>query len=213
MEKVSTPAFLTASEVARAIRTSQLSATEIVEVQLGRIEKFNPALNAIVTLDADNARCRAREADRALASGQAWGPLHGVPITLKDSFDTAGLRTASGYRPFARRVPVEDATPVARLREAGAIILGKTNLPTLANGFQTDNALFGRTNNPWDLRGHPAAVRAGRPPLYPPDCHFSNWVVTSAAPFGFRRTFVVCTASKRRRAGSPAKGMSRAPGA
>ena len=155
VENVGVSALLTASEAARAIRTGQLSAIEIVEAQLGRIEKFNPALNAIVTLDADNARCHAREADRALATGEAWGPLHGVPITLKDSFNTAGLRTTSGYRPFRGRVPVEDATPVARLREAGAIILGKTNLPSLANGLQTNNALFGRTNNPWDLRRTP----------------------------------------------------------
>jgi amidase len=116
VEEASAPALFTASEVAHAIRTGQLSATEIIEAQLGRIEKSNPALNAIVTLDADNARCRAHKADRALTAGQAWGPLHGVPITLKDSFDTAGLRTTSGYRPFRDRVPVEDATPVARLR-------------------------------------------------------------------------------------------------
>jgi amidase len=147
--------------VAGAIRIGQLSATEVVEAQLGRIEKFNPALNAIVTLDADNARCRAREADRAIATGEACGPLHGVPITLKDSFDTAGLRTTSGYRPFRDRVPVEDATPVARLREAGAIILGKTNLPALANGLQTNNTLFGRTNNPWDLGRTPGGSSGG----------------------------------------------------
>lgn len=161
MDQTSTPALLTASEVARAIRTGQLSATEVVEAQVGRIEKFNPALNAIVTLDAGHARCRAHEADRALAAGQVWGPLHGVPITLKDSFDTAGLRTTSGYRPFRDRVPVEDATPVARLREAGAIILGKTNLPALASGRQTNNALFGRTNNPWDLRRTPGGSSGG----------------------------------------------------
>ena len=160
MEAVDPP-LLTASEVARAIRTGQLSATEVVEMQLGRIEKLNPALNAIVTLDADNARRRAREADRALAAGEACGPLHGVPITLKDSFDTAGLRTTGGYRPFRSRVPAADATPVARLREAGAIILGKTNLPALANGFQTNNALFGRTNNPWDLRRTPGGSSGG----------------------------------------------------
>jgi hypothetical protein len=124
-----------------------------------------PALNAIVTLDADSARRRAREADRALAGGLAWGPLHWVPITLKDSFDTSGLRTTSGYRPFRGRVPVADVTPVARLRAAVAIIPGKINLPALANGYQTDNALFSRTNNPWDLHrthgGAAAAIAAG----------------------------------------------------
>jgi amidase len=159
----------TASEVAHAIRAGRLSASDVVEMQLDRVAKFNPALNAVVTLDADSARRRAREADRALSAGTLWGPLHGVPVTIKDSFDTAGLRTVSGYRPFAQRVPSQDAAPVARLREAGAIILGKTNLPTLADGIQTNNSVFGRTNNPWDLGRTPggssgvaaAAISAG----------------------------------------------------
>jgi amidase len=151
----------TASEVARAIRNGDVSARDVVERQLDRIAEFNLALNAVVTLDADGARRRAREADEALADGVVWGPLHGVPITIKDSFDTAGLRTVSGYRPFARRIPAQDATPVARLREAGAIILGKTNLPTLARGIQTDNPVFGRTNNPWDLRRTPGGSSGG----------------------------------------------------
>jgi len=151
----------TMSEVAHAIRNGDLSARDVVERQLNRIARYNPALNAVVTVDADGARRRADDADRALADGIVWGPLHGVPITIKDSFDTAGLRTVSGYRPFARRVPVEDATPVARLRDAGAIILGKTNLPMLASGVQTDNAVFGRTNNPWDLQRTPGGSSGG----------------------------------------------------
>jgi amidase len=160
-DRTATERLSTASEVAHGIRNGHLSARDVVEKHLDRIARFNPALNAVVTLDADGARRRAREADRALADGVVWGPLHGVPITIKDSFDTAGLRTVSGYRPFARRVPVEDATPVARLREAGAIILGKTNLPTLASGIQTDNPVFGRTNNPWDLRRTPGGSSGG----------------------------------------------------
>ena len=150
-----------ASEVAHAIRNGHLSALDVVEAQLDRIARYNPALNAVVTLDAEGARRRASEADRALAEGVVWGPLHGVPITIKDSFDTAALRTVSGYRPFARRVPLEDATPVARLREAGAIILGKTNVPTLASGVQSNNSVFGRTNNPWDLRRTPGGSSGG----------------------------------------------------
>jgi amidase len=160
-DHATTSQFLSASEVALAVREGRLSALDVVERQLDRIERHNAALNAIVTLDADGARRRAREADRAVAMGEIRGKLHGVPVTIKDSFDTAGLRTTSGYRPYARRVPVEDATAVARLRAAGAIILGKTNLPTLASGIQTDNPVFGRTNNPWDLRRTPGGSSGG----------------------------------------------------
>jgi amidase len=153
--------LLTAVEVAAAMRGGELSASDVLETQLARIARHNPVLNAIVTLDADQARRRAREADQALASGDLWGAIHGVPITVKDSFDTAGLRTVSGYRPFARRIPLKDAAPVARLRDAGAIVLGKTNLPTLASGVQTDNPVFGRTNNPWDVRVTPGGSSGG----------------------------------------------------
>lgn len=161
MENARNPAFLTASDLARALRAGQRSALEVVESQLDRIEKLNPALNAIVTLDAANARSRARDADRALAAGQVWGPLHGVPITLKDSFDTAGLRTVCGHRPFLGRIPSLDALPVARLRAAGAILLGKTNVPEFVKRIQTDNAVFGRTSNPWDLRRTPGGSSGG----------------------------------------------------
>jgi len=161
MERDGAPALLTATEVASAIRAGQLSASEVLESQLERIERLNPGLNAIVTLDAESARTRAREADRALATGALWGPLHGVPITIKDSFDTAGLRTTCGYRPFLGRIPREDATAVARLRDAGAIILGKTNVPEFVKRIQTDNGAFGRTNNPWDLSRTPGGSSGG----------------------------------------------------
>lgn len=160
-EHAATSTFLTASEVAHAIRNGELSARDVVEKQLDRIARYNPALNAVVTLDADTARRRARDADRAVSAGEFRGRLHGVPITVKDFFDTAGLSTTSGYRPFARRVPAEDATAVVRLRQAGAIILGKTDLPTLASGVQTDNPVFGRTNNPWDLQRTPGGSSGG----------------------------------------------------
>lgn len=118
---------------------------QVPEDLIARIERHNPALNAIVTLDVEGARRRAQEADAARSQDRIWGPLHGVPITIKDSFETGGLRTVSGYPPFARHVPRDDAPPVARLRQAGAIILGKTNLPPLASGIQSNNPVFGRT--------------------------------------------------------------------
>jgi amidase len=153
--------FHTATQLAQAIQARQITAVEALEVQLERIARINPRLNAIVTLDETGARQRARDADAALAEGALWGPLHGVPITVKDSFETAGMRTVSGYPPFANRIPLDDAPPVARLRQAGAIILGKTNLPTLASGIQTDNPVFGRTNNPWDVTRTPGGSSGG----------------------------------------------------
>ena len=152
---------MSASELARAIRAGQVSAVDAVSEQLARIERFNGALNAVVTLDAEAARRRARDADRALEAGEVWGPLHGVPITVKDSFDTAGLRTVSGHASFSRRVPLDDAAAVSRLRNAGAIVVGKTNLPELASGVQTNNTVFGRTSNPWNLDCTPGGSSGG----------------------------------------------------
>ncbi|MGI8551834.1 MAG: amidase [Dehalococcoidia bacterium] len=165
--------FLSAAELARRIQKRDISAVEVLDAYLGQIARYNPAVNAIVTLDVERARQRARAADAALAHGELWGPLHGVPVTIKDSIQTAGLRTTAGHPPLADHVPAEDATVVARLRAAGAIILGKTNLPPMSSGMQTDNLLFGRTNNPWDLErtvggstgGGAAAVAAGMSPL------------------------------------------------
>jgi amidase len=168
-----TMAFSTAGEIAAAIRAKQVSALEVVEMYLGRIKRLNPQLNAICTLTADAARARARQADQATARGESWGPLHGVPMVIKDCFETAGVRTTAGFPPLADYVPQRDATTVARLRRAGAIFLGKTNVPTLAMDWQTHNPIFGVTNNPWDTARTPggstgggaAAVAAGLAPL------------------------------------------------
>lgn len=165
--------FATATELASAIRRRQVSAVEVVEAHLAHIARHNPSLNAIVTLDEEGARQRARAADRALARDEAWGPLHGVPLTLKDCHATAGMRTTCGFPPLADYVPAEDGTIAARLKAAGAIILGKTNVPVLLGSIRTDNPIFGRTNNPWDLERTPggssggagAALAAGLTPL------------------------------------------------
>lgn len=162
-----------ASELAAAIKGRELSSVEVVDAFLGQIAAKNPALNAIVTLDEEGARARAREADEALARGEVWGPLHGVPVTIKDVLETAGLRTTAGHKPLARHLPVRDAVVVGRLRAAGAIILGKSNTPPLAGDTQCGNPIFGVTNNPWDLSrtpggssgGEAAALAAGMTPL------------------------------------------------
>jgi amidase len=170
---VSDLVFLSASQLAQLICERKASAVEVLDTHLKQIERHNPAVNAIVTLDEEHARQRAREADEALAHGEVRGPLHGVPITIKDSFETAGLRTTSGYQAWANYVPQQDAPVVAALKRAGAIVLGKTNLPPLADGGQSVNPIFGRTNNPWNLDctpggssgGDAAAVAAGLSPL------------------------------------------------
>ncbi len=165
--------FCSATQLAGAIRAGDTSSTATLEAHLAQIERHNPALNAIVTLDAERAAARAWEADRALARGEVWGPLHGVPFTLKDAHETAGLRTTVGFPPLADYVPQADGTVAARLAKAGGILLGKTNVPTMLADFQADNPIFGRTNNPWDRGrtsggssgGAAAAVAAGLTPF------------------------------------------------
>lgn len=164
---------LNAHQLAQAIRERQASTVEVVQAHLAHIAQHNPALNAIVTLDEERALERAKEADAALTRGEIWGSLHGVPVTIKDVYETAGLRTTSSFKPLARYVPKQDAPVVSRLRAAGAIILGKTNMPELALDIQTNSPLFGRANNPWNLGRTPggstggggAAVAAGMSPL------------------------------------------------
>jgi len=164
---------LTATELATMIRERRVSSQEVLEAHLKQIAKVNPSVNAIVSLDEDRARKRSEEADNDLANGKVWGPLHGVPVTIKDVFETEGLRTTSSFKPLASYVPKQDATVVARLRAAGAIIMGKTNAPELAGDEQTNSPLFGRTNNPWNLErtpggssgGSATAVASGMSPL------------------------------------------------
>lgn len=146
--------------LAEAIRRGETTSRELVETYLERIERHDPALNAVVTLDAEGARRRADAADAALAQGRALGPLHGVPVTVKDCFETAGIRTTSGSE-ANDHVPERDAEAVARLVGAGAVVVGKTNLPAKVTGQETANSLFGRTNNPWDASRSPGGSSGG----------------------------------------------------
>lgn len=154
-------AFRGASELTNLIRNREISSRELLDHYLSRIEEFNPKLNAVVTLDADRARKRADEADQALARGESWGPLHGLPITVKDVFETDGIRTTAGAPKFSAYVPTVDAVSVARLKAAGAVLAGKTNTPIFAGDAQSYNALFGTTNNPWDLARSPGGSSGG----------------------------------------------------
>ena len=154
------PVFSSAMQLATAIRTGRVSAAEVLEAHLAQIDKHNASLNAVVTIDAEHARQRAREADKALAQGEVWGPLHGVPFTLKDAHATAGMRTTTGFPPLDH-VPHEDSTVTARLKAAGGILIGKTNVAMLLGDYQTNNPIFGRTNNPWNIEYTPGGSSGG----------------------------------------------------
>ncbi len=154
--------FSSTTQLAAAILAGHVSATEALDAHLAQIDKHNPALNAIVTMDAGRARELALEADRALARGQVWGPLHGVPFTLKDAHATAGMRTTTGFPPLADYVPQEDSPVAARLKKAGGILIGKTNVHMLlADPAQSINPIFGRTNNPWNIERTPGGSSGG----------------------------------------------------
>jgi amidase len=145
------PCFETATRLARAIRNGRLSSREATEAHLERISRLNGPINALVVVDREGALKTARAADRRRArDGQGLGPLHGVPITIKEAFDVAGLHTTSSHPPLEDNIAAADASLVARLRAAGAVILGKTNVPELCADFQTDSPLFGTTRNAWD---------------------------------------------------------------
>jgi amidase len=147
--------------IAQAIQKKEISSEEVVNAYLQRIEEINPKLNAVVQLTVNTARAQARAADLALRRGEKTGPIHGVPMTIKDSIETAGVICTGGTKGRVTFIPGQDATVVARLRKAGAILLGKTNLPELSLGYETDNLIYGRTNNPYDLSRTPGGSSGG----------------------------------------------------
>jgi amidase len=165
--------FATTTELTQALRGKVISSRELLEHLLARVEEINPRLNAVVALDVDRARANADAADAATASGNPTGPLHGVPMTVKDVWETDGLVTTSGAPELKDYVPKTDALAVARLRAAGAILFGKTNTPLYAGDFQTYNEVYGLTRNPWNATrtaggssgGAAAAVATGLTPL------------------------------------------------
>jgi aspartyl-tRNA(Asn)/glutamyl-tRNA(Gln) amidotransferase subunit A len=162
-----------ATELAAAIRAKTVSPVEVVDAVLARIERVNSTLNAYCTVAADAARAAARDAEAAVVRGDPLGPLHGVPVSIKDLVITKGIRTTWGSRIYEHFVPSEDAPVVERLTRAGAIILGKTNTPEFGHKGVTDNPVFGPSRNPWSLDHTPggssggaaAAVAAGLGPL------------------------------------------------
>jgi amidase len=164
--------YLPARVLTYLLRHRELTAAEVLNTYIERIGRLNPSLNAVISADFDQARQAAAAADQTLARNETAGPLHGVPMVIKDGHDVAGLRTTIGTALFDH-IPERDGTVAARLRTAGAIILGHSNVPPFLAEYRTDNAIFGRTNNPWDLRRTPggssggaaAALAAGLTPI------------------------------------------------
>ncbi|MFT3855085.1 MAG: amidase [Ilumatobacteraceae bacterium] len=152
---------LSAIELAAVIRRREVSSREALAHFVERVDRLDGPLNAVVTRDLEAATAAAERADEATARGESSGPLHGVPMTIKDSFSTAGMRTTSGAPELADHVPTEDAAPVAAVRRAGAVIWGKTNLPIYAGDMQSYNDVFGTTANPWDVERSPGGSSGG----------------------------------------------------
>lgn len=165
--------YMDATALAALIRTRQFSSREVVQAHLDRTTAVNPKVNAVVTLMAESALLAADAADKAVANGAPLGPLHGVPFSIKDALDTAGVLTQRGSKLFAGHLPDKDATAVARFKAAGGIPLMKTNIPEFSAWTETDNLVTGRTNNPWNLDrtpggssgGESAAIAAGMSPI------------------------------------------------
>ncbi|UVK55195.1 amidase [Mesorhizobium sp. AR02] len=165
--------FSSTTDLATAIAQRKISAVEALDAHLAQIDSHNEAMNAVVSLDREEARSQAKKADAALARGATPGPLHGVPFTLKDTHETAGMKTTVGFPPFAGYVASHDSPVVVRLKAAGGVLMAKTNVATMLSDWQSNNPLFGRTGNPWNLQrtaggssgGAAAAVAAGMTPF------------------------------------------------
>ena len=154
-------AFWSTTRQVEAIRKGEISSRELLELLIARIEKINPDLNAIITLDLEGARRLADEADAKLKDGELMGPLHGIPVTIKDALETKGLRSTGGASELHNNIPSKDAAVVAAVKEAGAIVFGKTNLPRWSGAFQAFNEMIGTTVNPWDSERVPGGSSGG----------------------------------------------------
>jgi len=153
--------FRSAKQLAADIKRKKIGCLELLDLYLARVEKYDGALNAVVVRDFDRARTRARAADRALARHQLWGPLHGVPMTIKESYDVVGLPTTWGVPAYKDRIATKNAVVVDRLLRAGVVLFGKTNVPLYLGDWQSFNAIYGTTNNPWDVTRAPGGSSGG----------------------------------------------------
>lgn len=153
--------FRSAKQLAAAIRARRIGCLELLDLYLERVGRLNPGINAIVVTDVEGARKRAKAADAALRRGTTWGPLHGVPMTIKESYDVAGWPTTWGDPALKDNVATTDSLAVQRLKAAGVVLFGKTNVPLMLADWQTHNAIYGTTNNPWDVTRGPGGSSGG----------------------------------------------------
>src|SRR5438093_11010249 len=153
--------FRSATQLAAEIRKKKIGCLELLDLYPASVAKYDGALNAIVVRDFERARARARAADRALAKRQVWGPLHGVPMTIKESYDVAGLPTTWGVPAYKGNLATTNAVAVDRLLGAGVVLFGKTNVPLYLADWQSFNAIYGTTNNPWDVTRAPGGSSGG----------------------------------------------------
>ena len=156
-----TPDFASALEAAAAIKSKRISAVELMELTFRRMDAYNPKINAVILQFRERSLARAREADQALARKQWWGPFHGVPITVKESYSMEGVPTTAGVLEQKDFRPTENAVAVDRILRAGAIITGKTNVPVMLGDLQSYNPIYGTSNNPWDLARTPGGSTGG----------------------------------------------------
>src|SRR5262245_58608731 len=153
--------FRSARHLAGQIRRKKIGSLELLDLYLARVDKYNPTLNAIIATDVEAARARARAADDALAKGETWGPLHGLPMTSKESYDVVGMPITWGVPELRDNRPQRNALAVDRLLAAGAVLFGKTNVPLYLADYQSYNSIYGTTNNPWDLSRSPGGSSGG----------------------------------------------------
>ena len=154
-------AGMSVAQASKALRAREFSPLELADAYLSRIEKLNPRVNAYITVTAERARADARRATEEIAAGKWRGPLHGIPIALKDLYETAGIRTTGGGKIHAKHVPEQDCPVAKRLRDAGTILLGKLNTHEYAYGVTTNNPHYGPTRNPWNLEHIPGGSSGG----------------------------------------------------
>jgi amidase len=153
--------FRSAKQLASLIRKKKIGCLELLDFYLKRVERYNPKINAVIFMNVDAARKRARQADRALTKGEIWGPLHGVPMTIKESYDVVGMPTTFGVPQYKDNYPLKNAIAVNRFLKAGVVLFGKTNVPLYLADWQTFNDIYGTTNNPWDVTRVPGGSSGG----------------------------------------------------
>jgi len=190
-------AFASATRLAGEIRDRRIGCVELLDFFVARAERYNPALNAIVAWQVDRAREGARSADAALARGEVWGPLHGVPMTVKESFNVAGLPSTWGNPPWRDNIAADNAVLVERLLAAGAVIYGKTNVPYMLQDAQSHNEVYGATNNPWDTARGPGGSSVARLRPWRPACRRSGPAATSPDRCATRRITAASTPTSR----------------